>query len=143
MPFYIDDYEAHTTHLTIFEDGVYNRLLRLCWRQNTCSIPDDPEWIRRKMRVSQAEFDDTVKLIIKEFFISKKGRVFQKRQKQIFLEINSTIFERKKAGKKGGDTKALNNKKKVSSNTNDLLLAKSYQKPSNQSQRRSSGTQLP
>ena len=134
MPFYIDDYESHTPHLTILEDGAYNRLLRLCWRSSNCSIPNDPEWIRRKMRASEAELYDLIMPLINEFFTDKNGRVFQKRQKEIFLKINSTISERKKAGKKGGDSKALNNKKKASSNTTDLLLAKSYQMSSNQSQ---------
>lgn len=134
MPFYIDDYEGHTAHLTILEDGAYNRLLRLCWRSSDCSIPSDPEWIRRKMRASKSELCDTINPIIKEFFKTKNGRVFQKRQKEIFLEINSKIFKKKKAGKKGGDAKALNKKKKASNNTNVLLVAKPYQTSSNQNQ---------
>ena len=126
LPLYVNDFEGDTAHLNLEEDGAYNRLIRLCWRTPTCSIPNDPKWIIKRLRIDQAQYDDVVKPIIEDYFTIKKGRVFQKRLQKEFDKISNTILERKKAGKKGGNAKALNNSKKDPSNTNVLPLAKSY-----------------
>jgi uncharacterized protein YdaU (DUF1376 family) len=48
FPMYPSDFEAKTSHLTLLEDGAYNRLLRLCWMTPGCSIPADEAWIMRR-----------------------------------------------------------------------------------------------
>jgi uncharacterized protein YdaU (DUF1376 family) len=126
LPLYVNDYEGDTAHLSLEEDGAYSRLIRLCWRTSGCSVPNDCKWIMKRMRATQEEYDTIIKPIISDYFTIKKGRVFQKRLQQEFNKISTTISERKRAGKKGGKAKALNNKKKKPSNTKDLLLAKSY-----------------
>ena len=130
MPYFVDDYEAATAHLTIEEDGAYMRLLRLCWRTPGCSIPDDPKWIKRHMRVSQEQFDEVVAPIIEEFFQKKNGRVLSKRLQKEFQYVSDKISERKKAGKKGGIAKSLKSKDTGSSKATDLPLAKDKQTPS-------------
>lgn len=102
MPLYVSDFEADTTHLNIEEDGAYNRLLRLCWRTPGCSVPSDPKWIARQMRVDIETFDRLVHPLIEEYFKIKKGRVFSPRQQVEFDRINSTTKKRSNAGKKGG-----------------------------------------
>lgn len=126
LPLYVNDYEGDTAHLTLEEDGAYNRLIRLCWRTSGCSIPNDPKWIMKRMRASQEEYDTIIKPIIIDYFTIKKGRVFQKRLQQEFEQISTKISARKKAGKKGGQAKALNNNKKKPSKANDLPLANGY-----------------
>ena len=54
MPFYVGDYDKKTAHLTIEEDGVYNRLLRLCWQSPGCTVPDNKAWLIRHLRVDEA-----------------------------------------------------------------------------------------
>lgn len=101
IPLYVDDYEAATAHLTIEEDGAYNRLLRLCWRTPGCSVPDDPKWIMRKMRVSADDYYRVVEPIIDEFFTRGMGRVFQARLQLEQQRAESTHQKKSDAGKKG------------------------------------------
>lgn len=102
MPFYVDDFEADTAHLTFEEDGVYNRLLRLCWRTSGCSVPDDPQWIARRLRCSIEDYHRLVLPLIREFFLVENGRVFQPRQKREWQKANDVSRKRSEAGRKGG-----------------------------------------
>lgn len=121
IPLYVDDYEAATAHLTLEEDGVYNRLLRLCWRTPGCSIPNDPAWIARKVRVSPEDFERVVRPVLDEFFKPARGRLVQRRLKAEYDDISRKKLLRVEAGKKGGSSKALKNKEKTSSNASVLL----------------------
>ncbi len=106
LPLFVDDYEAATAHLSVEEDGAYLRLLRLCWRTPGCSVPDDPQWIARKMRVDDATFERVVVPVIREFFRRSRGRLFQKRLRAEFCYVSELSRVRKEAGKKGGSAKA-------------------------------------
>ncbi len=111
MPLYIRDYEGDTAHLSIEEDGAYNRLLRLCWRTPGCSIPDDATWIRRKMRVDEATYDRVVAPILEEFFTVSRGRWSQKKQIGIYNDKKSVVEKAKEASKKAVLAKQLKNNK--------------------------------
>ena len=77
FPFYPSDFEAKTSHLSLEEDGAYNRLLRLMWMTPGCSLPDDPVWIARRLRVDAATYDRVVAPVIAEFFKrARKRRVW-------------------------------------------------------------------
>lgn len=102
LPLFVTDFEADTAHLTLVEDGAYNRLLRLCWRTPGCSVPDDDDWIRRRLRVSETEYDQHVRPVIDEFFERKRGRVLSARLLREFERAVATHSARKKAGEKGG-----------------------------------------
>lgn len=106
MPLFIDDYEAATAHLTLEEDGAYTRLMRLCWRTPGGTIPDDNDWIRRRMRVDQETFDRLVLPLIDEFFSRRGGRVFQKRLLKEYEYATRLSSARKEAGKKGAEAKS-------------------------------------
>lgn len=80
MPLYVDDYEADTAHLTPEEDGIYNRLLRLCWRSPECMVPDDETWLRRKLRVDQACWERACLPVIEEFFTCKNGFISHRKK---------------------------------------------------------------
>jgi len=121
IPFYIDDYEAATAHLTAEEDGIYFRLIRLCWRTPGCSVPNDEAWIKRRLRVSDAQYNDIVKMIIEDYFKTKKGRIYQKRLQEEFAKAKSKFESRSEAGKKGGKAKALKNNEKGSSDDSVLI----------------------
>lgn len=102
MPLYIADYEADTAHLSPEEDGIYTRLLRLCWRTPGCSIPDDAAWIARMMRVTPEYHAEKVVPVLSEFFRRRKARLFSPRQQEIFEKINSVSKARSLAGRNGG-----------------------------------------
>lgn len=120
IPLYVDDYDAATAHLSIEEDGAYSRLLRLCWRTQGCSLPNDPTWIARKIRLSPEEYDRIAKPVIDEFFRLTRGRLVQKRLRDEYDDISRKKSARKSAGKKGGAAKALKIKENEPSNASDL-----------------------
>jgi len=120
IPLYVDDYEAATAHLTLEEDGLYNRLLRLCWRTPGCSLPTDHAWIARKVRMAEADFDRVGKAILDEFFTVQRGRYVQRRLKAEYDDISRRKSARKLAGKKGGEAKARNAKDNPPSNATVL-----------------------
>lgn len=121
LPLFVDDYDAATSHLTLEEDGAYSRLLRLCWRSPRCTIPDDPQWIMRQMRVDRETFDRVIEPLIKEFFKRARGRVFQKRLLQEFVFAVDRQTRRKEAGKRGGTAKSARTNEKEPSNARAML----------------------
>lgn len=121
IPLYIDDYDAATAHLSAAEDGVYGRLLRLAWRTPGCSLPNDPVWIARKIRLSSDEFERIAAPVLAEFFTLSRGRLSQRRLKREFDDIARKKTARKLAGKKGGISKALKEQEKSASNATVLL----------------------
>lgn len=120
IPLYVDDYDAATSHLTVEEDGVYSRLIRLCWRTPGCSLPNEPAWIARKIRVSADDFDRIVKPVLEEFFKVQRGRLVQKRLKAEYDSITRKKTARANAGKKGGAAKALKTGASEAGNARDL-----------------------
>lgn len=117
FPMYPSDFEAKTSHLTLEEDGAYNRLLRLCWMTPGCSLPDDPAWIARRMRVDMATFERVVAPLLAEFFYRADGRVINARLAEISYETYERHTKRVNAGKKGGrPTKALKSNEMTRSN---------------------------
>lgn len=122
VPLYVVDYEADTSHLTIEEDGAYWRLLRLCWRTAGCSIPNDREWIQRRLRVDDEAYERSVQPVIDEFFKIKAGRLYQARLLREWQLVNEKSKKRSEAGKKGGrPPKLLENNESNKSNAFDLL----------------------
>lgn len=102
MPLYVVDFEADTVHLSIEEDGAFNRLLRLCWRSPGCSIPDDPAWIKRQMRVDDETYERVVAPILAEFFKRRRGKLHSPRLTREFKKLEATFLKRSSAGQKGG-----------------------------------------
>lgn len=105
FPLYVADYEADTAHLTLEEDGAYLRLLRLCWRTPGCSIPNDPKWIARMMRVTWETYERVVAPILSEFFQIRHNRYFSPRLQKEWERIAGTHKARSEAGKKGNEKK--------------------------------------
>ena len=106
FPMYPTDFEADTSHLTLAEDGAYNRLLRLMWMTSNCSLPDDNAWIKRRMRVDQETFDSVVLVVIAEFFKRKGGRIISPRLAREYHKTDLAHKKRVAAGSKGGKAKA-------------------------------------
>ena len=107
---YPSDFEADTSHLSLEEDGAFNRLLRIMWMTPGCSIPDDEIWIRRRMRVDQDTFNRVVVPVISEFMKRQGGRVLSPRLTREFKKLDETSRRRSDAGKKGGRPQAVENK---------------------------------
>lgn len=130
LPLYIDDYEAATAHLSMLEDGAYNRLLRLCWRTPGCKLPDDEAWILRKLRATTEAEIAAVRVVLAEFFMRGRGRIWSKRLLEHFL-TNSVIRQKKsQGGKTSQSRKAMKSKEKKSK----ILAAENQESFNNQNQ---------
>jgi uncharacterized protein YdaU (DUF1376 family) len=141
---YPRDFEADTSHLSLEEDGAYNRLLRLCWMSPECSLPDDDAWIMRRMRVDEATYDRVVRPLISEFFSRKSGRVSNPRLSKEFSTSTEKHGRRVSAGKAGGEAKARKTKEIAPSNA----VANPYQpepepEPDKSSEANASGADAP
>lgn len=113
---YPRDFEADTSHLTLEEDGAYNRLLRLCWMTPGCSLPDDDAWIMRRMRVDAETYERVVKVVLAEFFKRSGGRVANARLAREHIASSQSHERRVNAGKSGGKAKAAKTKENEPSN---------------------------
>lgn len=102
FPLYPTDFEADTAHLTLAEDGAYNRLLRLCWRTPGCSIPADREWIYRRMRAATDEDRAAVDAVLNEFFVAANGRLNNARLTREYEKAKAFTDKQRENGKKGG-----------------------------------------
>jgi len=116
FPLYPTDFEADTSHLTLAEDGAYNRLLRLMWMTPGCSLPDDDAWVMRRMRCTTAEEAAIVTSVIAEFFRRKAGRIVNARLAREYQKTDVAHRKRVEAGSMGGKAKALKTKANRSSN---------------------------
>lgn len=112
FPMYPTDFEADTAHLSLAEDGAYNRLLRLMWITPGCSLPDDNAWIARRMRADAETMATVVLPVIAEFMERKGGRVVSPRLQREWKKVDETSRLRSEAGKKGGRPKVVENKQK-------------------------------
>jgi uncharacterized protein YdaU (DUF1376 family) len=113
---YPTDFEAKTSHLTLAEDGAYNRLLRLMWMTPGCTLPADHAWLMRRLRVDQETFDAVVKVVLDEFFTVKSGRLSNAKLTRVFDASSEAHQKRVSAGAKGGNAKSLKTLAAVSSN---------------------------
>ena len=115
FPMYPTDFEADTSHLTLAEDGAYNRLLRLMWMTAGCSLPDDDTWVMRRMRCFSDEDCAVVAGVIDEFFTRKNGRILNARLAKEYQKTDLAHKKRVAAGSMGGKAKALKTNNSVSS----------------------------
>ena len=122
FPMYPTDFEAKTSHLTLAEDGAYNRLLRLMWMTPGCTLPADDAWLIRRLRVDAQTFDEVVRVVLHEFFTVKNGRLSNAKLSRIFAETSVAHQKRVSAGSKGGKAKAL--KTLDSGSSNDKAMPK-------------------
>ena len=113
---YPSDFEAKTSHLTLEEDGAYNRLLRLCWMTPGCSLPDDDAWIMRRMRVDAETYERVVRVVLDEFFTRANGRVTNPRIAREAVASAKAHKRRVDAGKRGGAAKSAKTKETAPSN---------------------------
>ena len=116
FPMYPSDFEAKTSHLTIAEDGAYNRLLRICWMTPGCTMPADEAWIMRRARAVTDDDKAAVLAVLAEFFTVENGRYSNAKLMRIFHEANEVHEKRKNAGAKGGRAKSLKSNATASSN---------------------------
>lgn len=130
FPFYSDRFEAKTAHLSMLEDGAYNRLLRLCWRTPGCKLPNDTAWIFRQLRAVTKDDKAAVEAVLSEFFTKGRGKIWNERLLEVYGQVSVAHQNKSEAGKKGVAAKAL----KINKNTSSTAKAQLKQPLSNQNQ---------
>ena len=68
LPLWTDAYMADTLHLSHEEHGLYLMLLMTIWRSPDCKIPNDLEWVKRRLRATDQQMENLVKNLLDEFF---------------------------------------------------------------------------
>ena len=77
------DYRVKTLHLTPGQHGAYILLLDECYLQADGTIPNDHEWIRRRLGWTEADYDANCRPVIAEFFtVTRRQRLTQKRVRE-------------------------------------------------------------
>ena len=105
LPLFTDAITADCAHLTDDEFGRYMRLLIVMWRSPGCVIPNDPQWICKRLRVDPLQYQQKVKPLIDEFCIcnadAKHGEVImQKRLSKEYDHVKASVEKRKAAAQK-------------------------------------------
>lgn len=114
MPFWVDDYQRDTRHLTTEEHGAYLLLLMAAWAAPTNSLPDDDDMLARIAGVSAHRWA-AMKNIIMAFW-TFDGRSKKWGQKRLKKERRLAVDRKQKAsdaaasrwkGKKKGDAQEM------------------------------------
>ena len=107
LPLWVDAYLADTLHLTHEEHGLYLMLLMTIWRSPDCKIPNDLEWVKRRLRATDNQMENLVKNLLDEFFTTTGNHITQKRLKEEYEYV------KKKAKKNSASAKSRWQKEKV------------------------------
>ena len=87
LPIWTDAYMLDCGHLTDAEHGRYFLLLMLIWRSPECRIPNEPEWVSRKLKRTLAEYESDILPLINEFCKNTGNWITQKRLSKEFLYL--------------------------------------------------------
>ncbi len=79
LPLFTDAWVADTKHLSRLERGTYHDLLILMWRTPECRVPNDDDWLARRMAMTVDEVQRELRPIIIEFCNSDGNWITQKR----------------------------------------------------------------
>ena len=87
LPLWTDALLADCHHLTDAEFGRYMRLLILLWRSPDCRVPNDDEWLARRLCRSVEEIISDWRPLIEEFCKNSGNFLTQKRLRREFSYI--------------------------------------------------------
>lgn len=80
-----DAWVADTKHLSRLERGTYLDLLVLMWRTPGCRVPNDDEWLAKRLAMTPAEVAAELRPLIVEFCQTDGNWIFQKRLQKEFV----------------------------------------------------------
>lgn len=112
MPFYVGDYLADTTHLTVTEHGAYLLLLMSMWR-NGGSLPGDDRSLARHARCTRGQWD-RMRPVLMPFFHLTDTTITQARLAAELTKHTEAVRQQRERSSNGGKAKALK--------TNDTAL---------------------
>jgi uncharacterized protein YdaU (DUF1376 family) len=104
--FNIADWHLATSHLSLEEEAVYFKLINYYYDSEQC-IPKETQSVIRRLRLSNHE--ETVALILEEFFDFRDGYWHHARCDEVIENYHKKADTNKKVGKLGGRPKKINN----------------------------------
>lgn len=99
LPLFTDAWVADTKHLSRLERGTYHDLIVLMWRSPECRVPNDDEWLSRRMGMTLDEVKNELRPIIAEFMQTDGNWLFQKRLRKEFDWCKKNSRQRSDAAK--------------------------------------------
>jgi uncharacterized protein YdaU (DUF1376 family) len=103
--FNIADWHLATSHLSLEEEAVYFKLINYYYDSEQC-IPKETQSVIRRLRLGNHE--ETVGLILKEFFDFNDGFWHHARCDEVIASYHKKADTNKKVGKLGGRPKKIN-----------------------------------
>ncbi|MBS0229665.1 MAG: YdaU family protein, partial [Proteobacteria bacterium] len=107
---HIGDYDSATAHLSVIEDAVYSRLLRLYYRSES-PLPTDPKQVCRLVRAASKVERDTVEAVLAEFFTLESDGWHNKRADEEIARYNDKRTKAKASIAKRWDVQRTNNER--------------------------------
>ena len=105
MPFFVGDYLADTTHLTVTEHGAYMLLLMSMWR-NGGSLPSDDKSLARHARCTRGQWD-RIRPVLMSFFTCTDTTITQNRLATELTKHTEAVRQQRERSSNGGKAKAL------------------------------------
>jgi len=102
MPFFTSEWTAATGHLNHVERSIYISILCLMWEADQNRIPRDPNWFKRRLRLSDEDMP-ALESVIAEFCTTTGNWLTQKRLQKEFRYVSEVVEKRKKAARKRWD----------------------------------------
>jgi uncharacterized protein YdaU (DUF1376 family) len=97
LPLWVRDYLVDTAHLSDAEHGRYLLLLILMWRSPHCRVPDDDDWLARRLGRTVDEIRNLFRPLINEYCKCIRGFVVQKRLIAQYERSLSISVQRRRA----------------------------------------------
>lgn len=101
---HIGDYDSATAHLSLVEDAIYSRLIRLYYRTEK-PLPTDINQVARLIRVTKNSEKIFVERLLSEFFSLTDNGWMQKRCDEEIADYHRKAETNKANGSKGGRPK--------------------------------------
>jgi len=117
LPLFTDAVVADCYHLTDTEFGRYMRILILMWRTPNCRVPNDPNWISKRINCDALAYAEHIHPIMQEFckIITEDGSKYwiQKRLRKEYVYVQGIREKRSAAAnKRWGKGQDTDNKQK-------------------------------
>jgi uncharacterized protein YdaU (DUF1376 family) len=105
LPLWTDAWVADTKHLNRCERGTYHDLLVLMWRTPGCRVPNDLDWLGKRLGMTPDEVSKELVPLLTEFCISSGNYLTQKRLSAEYLYVQTKTRRRSDAAKLRWDKK--------------------------------------
>jgi uncharacterized protein YdaU (DUF1376 family) len=77
LPIHVQRWLAELPDLTLEEHGLYFLAVLHMWLQPDCGMPDDPEWLRKKLKIHSTKWQRLWPRL-RSFMVEMDGRLYQK-----------------------------------------------------------------